>query len=77
MDQRRLKLMIDLRSRHPEAARALLGDMRGVAEACGEAALWELWANAAQLYIATVGLEAAQASKDCRRTTSSGLIPTA
>ena len=39
--------MVELRSRDPVAARALLDDMRGVAQARGEAALWELWARAA------------------------------
>jgi pimeloyl-ACP methyl ester carboxylesterase len=40
-------LMIDLRSRDLAAARALLGDMRSVAQARGEPALWEQWAEAA------------------------------
>ncbi|HTV33864.1 MAG TPA: hypothetical protein VME69_12305, partial [Methylocella sp.] len=40
-------LMTDLPSRDPEAARALLGDLRAVASERGEAALWELWAKAA------------------------------
>ena len=39
--------MVDLRSRDPDAARALLDDMRGVAQERGEAALWEPWATAA------------------------------
>lgn len=40
-------LMIHLRSRDPAAAWSLLNDVRGVAEAHGEAALWEEWARAA------------------------------
>ena len=40
-------LTIDLRSRYPAAARALLNDMRGVAAQRDEATLWELWTNAA------------------------------
>jgi hypothetical protein len=39
-------LMIDLRLRDPDAARALLDDMRGLAVARDEAALWESWAMA-------------------------------
>ncbi len=40
-------LMDNLISRDPVAARAMLDDMRGVAEARSEAALWEQWAQAA------------------------------
>jgi pimeloyl-ACP methyl ester carboxylesterase len=40
-------LMIDLRSRDPDAAEALLEDMRGLAVARDEATLWESWAMAA------------------------------
>lgn len=42
-----VNLMIGVRSRDPDAARALLGDMHDVAEARGEPALWERWADAA------------------------------
>ncbi|MCI0600713.1 MAG: hypothetical protein L0Y60_14560, partial [Beijerinckiaceae bacterium] len=37
----------DLPSRDLDAARALLADMRAVADARGEPALWEQWAKAA------------------------------
>lgn len=40
-------LMIDLRSRDPDAGRALLEDMRGLAVERDETALWESWAMAA------------------------------
>jgi hypothetical protein len=40
-------LMIDLRSRDPQAARDLLADMRTIANERGEPALWEEWAKAA------------------------------
>ncbi|MCI0600171.1 MAG: hypothetical protein L0Y60_11755, partial [Beijerinckiaceae bacterium] len=42
-----VNLLNDLPSRDLDAARALLADMRAVAEARGEPALWELWAKAA------------------------------
>ena len=48
-------LMIDLGSRDPAAARALLDDMRGVAQERGEAALWQLWATAAVNLTADLG----------------------
>jgi hypothetical protein len=53
--------MHDLRSRGPVAARALLGDMRSVAQARGEAPLWELWAEAAVLYVKSRRPDAARA----------------
>ncbi len=40
-------LMVDLPSRDPDAARALLADMRAVAETRREPALREWWAKAA------------------------------
>ena len=40
-------LMVDLPSRDPDAARALLNEMRAVAQEQGEPALWEQWAKAA------------------------------
>ena len=42
-----VNLMVDLRGREPAAARALLDDMRAVADKRDEAALWEQWASAA------------------------------
>jgi hypothetical protein len=42
-----VNLMIDLGSRDPVAARALLDDIRGVAAARDETPLWDLWAKAA------------------------------
>jgi pimeloyl-ACP methyl ester carboxylesterase len=45
--QAAVDLMIDLRSRDPDAGRALLEDMRGLAVERDEAALWESWTMAA------------------------------
>jgi hypothetical protein len=60
-------LMNDLLSRDLDAAQALLGDMRSVADERGEPALWEEWAGAAinlMHHLRSRDLAAAQAFQD-------------
>ena len=55
--------MSDLRSRDAVAARTLLDDMRGVAEARNEAQLWEWWARASSTLVLDLGSRDPAASR--------------